>query len=267
MAVFSVKNESKTVKIYIVLILAAYLALCFANIAYSKNGPLLGSLETFDNDDVKYLRSAWTLLETGRYTYKDPSADTVFIMPGLTTVLAAFVAVFGKFPYVPFAVFQALLGAAGLYLIFLCGRRLFHVRAGIIAAALMAVYAPSVYAAGMILTESCFYVLYLLTFLFTLYAVDTAKMKYYVWGGVFLGVSALFRPSALLYPVAVLVMWLIKKYKFIDMLKFGAVVTGVVCAVLSPWIIRNAVIFKEFIPLTKSSGNPMLQGTFIDYDQ
>lgn len=266
-AIFSLRNESKWVKISIIAIIAVYLALCGASFSYHKTEAIRGSFETFDNDDVKYLRSAWTLLETGRYTYKNPEVDTVFIMPGLTTVLAGFVAVFGRFPYLQFRIFQALLGGACLYLIFLCGRRLFATRVGVISAALMALYAPSIYVVSTILTEVCFCFLFLLTFLFTIYAVDTAKMKYYVWGGVFLGLSALFRPSALMFPFAVFAMWLIRKYKLADMLKYGAAVVCVVSAILSPWIIRNAVIFGEFIPLTKSSGNPMFQGTFINYDQ
>lgn len=243
------------------------MGLCFASFAYHGNEGIRGSFDKFDNDDVKYLRSAWTLLETGRYTYKNPDVDTVFIMPGITTVLAGFVAVFGKYPLIQFKIFQAFVGGACLYLIFLCGRKLFNSRVGLISAAFMAVYAPSIYVTGTMLTEVCFYFLFLLTFLLTVFAIDSQKMKHYIWGGVFLGISALFRPAALMFPIAVLVMWIIKRYKFIDMIKYGLVVVGVVCAILSPWIIRNAIIFNEFIPLTKSSGNPAFQGTFINYDQ
>lgn len=248
-------------------VILIYLALCFASFAYHGDEGIRGSFEKFDNDDVKYLRSAWTLLETGRYTYKFPDADTVFIMPGITTVLAGFVVVFGKYPLIQFKIFQAVLGSLCLFLIFLCGRKLFNTRVGVISAVIMALYAPSIYITGTMLTEVCFYFLFLLTFLFTIYAVETYEMKYYIWGGVFLGLSALFRPAALMFPIVVLVMWIIKKYKPVDMLKYGSVVVGVVCVILSPWIIRNAIIFNEFIPLTKSSGNPAFQGTFINYDQ
>lgn len=264
---FSIKTESKITKLAILIILIIYLALCFASFAFHKDSTLLGSFEKFDNDDVKYLRSAWTLLETGRYTYNYVDQDTVFIMPGLTTVLAGFVIVFGKYPILPFKIFQALLGCACLYLIFMCGRKMFNSRIGVIAAGIMAIYAPSIYVVNTLLTETIFYFLFLLTFLSTIYAIDTYKMKYYIWGGAFLGLSALFRPAILLYPIAVLIMWIIKRYKFIDMIKYGAVVIGVVCAILSPWIIRNAIVFNDFIPLTKASGNPALQGAFINYDQ
>ena len=36
---------------------------------------------------------------------------------------------------------------------------------------------------------------------------------------------------------------------------------------MSPWWIRNYNIFHAFIPFTLATGNPMLQGTYINYDQ
>ena len=38
-------------------------------------------------------------------------------------------------------------------------------------------------------------------------------------------------------------------------------------AVMSPWWIRNYIEYAEFIPLAASSGNPMLQGSYIGYRQ
>ncbi len=264
---FSIKHEKTYVKILLIAIITIYLGLCFASFAYHGDTVLMGNFETFNNDDVKYLRSAWTLIDTGKYTYKFVDQDTVFIMPGLTTVLAGFVLVFGKFPMVPFRIFQAILLAGGLYFIFLIGRKIFSSKVALIATALMAIYAPSIYAPNTIFTESIYYFLFLLSFVFATYALDTASLKYYALGGVFLGLAALFRPTILLFPIVVFIMWLIKKYSVVDMIICGGMVIGIVCLILSPWIIRNAIIFHRFIPLTISSGNPTMQGTFIDYDQ
>lgn len=265
--IFSIKNEKARVKAALLIIVLIYAGLCGLYFWIHGNEGIRGSFESFDNDDVKYLRSAWTLLETGKYTYKNPQTDTVFIMPGITTVLAAFVAIFGKYPILQFKIFQAILGCACLYLIFLCGRRLFGTAAALVCTAMMALYFPSIYVTGTLLTECCFYFLFLLTFYYTIAAVESRKMKYYAMGGIFLGLSALFRPTVLAFPAAVFAVWIAKKYKFIDMIKFAGTVVGIVCLILSPWIIRNAIIFKQFIPLTKASGNPAFQGTFISYDR
>lgn len=264
---FSLKGEDKKTKIAIFVILAVYMVLCFISFAVHGDSALLGNFETFDNDDVKYLRSAWTLIETGKYTYRYPDKDTVFIMPGITTVLAVFVALFGKYPLLQFKVFQALLGAASLYLIFLIGRQLFSSIAGLVAAFLMCIYAPSIYITNIILTEGCFYFLFLMLFLFTIHAVQTGRWKYYIGGGLFLGLAALFRPFIISFPIVVFIMWLTQKYPPLQMVKLASVVIAIVCLILSPWIMRNFILFGEFVPLTKSSGNPALQGTFINYDQ
>lgn len=52
------------------------------------NSLLMGSLHKFDNDDVKYIRSAWNLLDNKIISYENIKEPTVYIMPGLTYVLS-----------------------------------------------------------------------------------------------------------------------------------------------------------------------------------
>ena len=139
--------------------------------------------------------------------------------------------------------------------------------AGLAAAFLAAIYSAAVYVTNLILTEAVFAFLFVLLFYVSFEAVDRKSMKLYLWGGVVLGLATLFRPTVLLYPVAIFVIWFIKKYKAAEMLKYGSAVVGVVILILSPWMVRNYVVFDRFIPLTISSGNPFAQGTYIDYDQ
>lgn len=249
------------------VIILVYFGLCMASFFHHGQPPLMGSFETFDNDDVKYLRSGWTLLETGRLTYLDPAVPTVFIMPGLPVLLAGFVLLFGKMPILAFRIFQALLLCGGLCLIYLIGKHLFGSKVALVAAGIMALYPPYVYVTQLVLTESVFCFLFLLLVLLTLRAVERPTTSRYVWGGVALGLCVLFRPAIVLYPIVVLVLWCIKRYSWGDMLRYGLIVVGVVTLMLSPWIIRNAMVFGQFIPLTRSAGNPTLQGVFVDYDQ
>lgn len=264
---FSLKNEPKQIKIVLALILALYMGICIASFIYHGNNTLLGSLEKMDNDDVRYLRSAWTFLETGKITYRFPERETVFIMPGLTILLSGFCAVFGRVPILPFKIFQALLGAGSIYILFLTGRRMFSAKAGLLAAYLASVYSANIYAPNAILTESVFTFLFILLFYISCEAVETKLMRHYIWGGIVLGTAVLFRPTIILFPLVVFAMWLVKRYKAGEMLKFGSTVVLIVLAILSPWIIRNFVVFGKFIPLTLSSGNPFEQGTYINYDR
>ena len=60
---------------------------CILTSLYYGDELLLGSFSDFNNDDVKYLRSADTLIKTGKLTYKDVNKSTVFIMPGIVFFL------------------------------------------------------------------------------------------------------------------------------------------------------------------------------------
>jgi len=51
------------------------------------------------------------------------------------------------------------------------------------------------------------------------------------------------------------------------MIKLGTVMFLAFVAVVSPWWIRNYREYGEFIPLAASSGNPLLQGTYVNYEQ
>ncbi len=265
---FTLKNEDKKTKILLVTFIGIYLFLCILSfIIHGDRGMLIGDLIKMDDDDVKYLRSAWTLLETGKYTYNYPDINTVFIMPGITTVLAGFVAVFGKYPILPFKIFQAILGALSLYITFHISRKVFSKNAALITVFISSIYFPNIFVANIILTEQIFTFLLTLLILIVYYAVWKRKTKYYIWGGVVLGLMALFRPTILMFPLVVLVLWIINKYKFVNIIKYSLLVIAIVCAMLSPWIIRNYMVFDKFIPLTLSSGNPFWKGTYINYDQ
>jgi hypothetical protein len=100
-----------------------------------------------------------------------------------------------------------------------------------------------------------------------MYAIEENKVRYYVMAGIFWGLATLFRPTIAMFPIIILAMWIIRKYTIKDMIKYTVIVSAIFCVILSPWWIRNYSVFHKFIPLTLATGNPMLQGTFINYDQ
>jgi 4-amino-4-deoxy-L-arabinose transferase-like glycosyltransferase len=266
---FSFRTEKKWVKISLAIILVIYLSISITSIFIYGNYFLLGDIEKMDNnDDVKYVRSAVTLLDKGILTYKDVDKPTVFIMPGITFTLAPFIKIFGIFGgMTAFRIFQALLQALSLILLFLISRKIFNSNVGIAACIIDVLYIPEIYNSGVILTEVVFkFFLLLLTYI-TVYALQTKSVKYYAAGGLVLGLSCLYRPTIAMYPVVILVMWIIMRYKLKDMLKLGLITASVFVIVMSPWWVRNYVAFGKFIPLSQSSGNPFLQGTYYKYDQ
>ncbi|MDP4092213.1 MAG: glycosyltransferase family 39 protein [Bacillota bacterium] len=265
---FIIKNEKKLINIALISIMAIFFGISVYVVLKHGNYFLLGSLDQMNNDDVKYIRSAQVLLSDHRLVYGFADQPTVFIMPGLPLVLAAFFKIFGLSAGLDaFRVFQVLLHTLGIFLIFLIARDIFNRRVAIIACLLYALYIPGISNTGLILTEEIFMFLLLALVYVSLLALRTKKMGFYIAGGLLWGIACLFRPTVAPYPIVILIMWLIKKYTFKEMLKFTIVTALMFIIVMSPWWIRNYSTFDRFIPLTQSSGNPFFQGTYVNYDE
>ncbi len=265
---FSLKDEKKSIKLIVGITCSLFFLICIFSIFKYMNTTLLGNLSKPDNDDVKFIRSAWILEETGKYVYHITSKSTVFMMPGLSFTLAFFVKIFGRFGGITaYRVLQAVAQTASLYLVFLIGRKVFNSKVGAAAVVINSLCIADYWVTNLILTEGMFKFFTLCLVYFSIYAIEEKKTKYYVFGGISLGLATLFRPAIATFPVIILIMWIIKKYKFKEMVKYAAIVAGIFCLILSPWWIRNYYVFDRFIPLTLASGNPMLQGTYINYDQ
>jgi 4-amino-4-deoxy-L-arabinose transferase-like glycosyltransferase len=165
-----------------------------------------------------------------------------------------------------FRAFQAVLQTLSLLLIFLIGRELFNSTTALLACVLDAVYLPEIANSGLILTEIEFKFLLLLLSYISLRAIKSKDLKLYILSGFVWGLACLFRPTIATFPLVVFIMWLLHRYTLKEMLKYGLVASAVFCIVMTPWWIRNYNVFDRFIPLTLSSGNPFLQGTYINYD-
>lgn len=265
----SIKNEGKKIKIALILIEIIFAVVALIFVFKWGNSTLLGSLEDFDNDDVKYIRSAWNLVDNKILSYENVAEPTVYIMPGLTFVLSGFVILFGKYnALVAFRVFQVILQCGSLYLLFLLGRKVFNSKIAIIACLINSLYIVEIYVPNLILMECIFKFLLLLLIYLSIYAVETKKLKFYIWSGIVWSLACLFRPPIAAYPAVILFMWVkSKSYNLKEMFKYASIVLGIFCIIMAPWWIRNYKNFNMFIPFTESSGNPFLQGTFIDYDK
>ncbi|MDU0332602.1 glycosyltransferase family 39 protein [Paenibacillus sp. 3LSP] len=226
---------------------------------------LLGDPVHPNNDDVKYIQSARLLLNEGVLAYNTKEAPSAFIMPGLPLMLSGFMAVFGQEQggVVAFRLFQCLLQAFCIYLIFWIGYRTFNTRAALIACTVSAFYPPDYFSSGVILSETTFRTLLLLLVCCTILAMDRGGPALYVLIGVLTAAAAYFKPHASLYPAVLLIIWLRMKLPWRTMMKYTLFIGGTYVLLLTPWWIRNWVTFHEFILFTNSGGSPFLLGTRI----
>jgi len=104
---FLLRRESVKFRVFVGVLLVLFFSVCVSVSVYYGDALLLGSFEEFNNDDVKYLRSADTLLKTGKFTYENTEKSSVFIMPGIVFTLLPFVKIFDlEGAVLPFQIFR-----------------------------------------------------------------------------------------------------------------------------------------------------------------
>lgn len=264
----NINLRKKNLSYRIILGLSMLIIIIFGSSIAINNGHefYLGNFEEYNNDDVKYIRSAQTLLEKSIFTYQNPDTPTVFIMPALPIILATLIKLFGfEGGILGFRLLQVLLVAGTLYLLYMISKILVHERVGAIIAIIFTIYLPNYMAANLVLTE-VFAQFFLWLFLYLgIKAVKTKRIKWYILASLILSVSIYFRPNFALLPFVFLIYMLFNGYKLKEIFKPILIVASIMVLCMSPWWIRNAVVFDDFIPLTLSSGNPMLLGTMINW--
>ena len=228
------------------------------------------NLLTLSSDDLNYIKSAVVLVKKGVLTFHNYNEPTVFVMPLYPMFLATIFKVFGYgllgLQFV--RIVQAVLSCITIVLIYLLGKQLFSPAVGIISSILVAFYIPNITTTGYVMTETLFTtLLVLLIYISIIYSRSPSISRFCVLGIVW-AATTLIRPTIALYPVLLFVYILIHHRMSIkEMTKLGIAMFTVFCIIMSPWWIRNYREYKEFIPLSAASGNPMLQGTYVDYKQ
>ncbi|GGD76321.1 glycosyltransferase family 39 protein [Paenibacillus nasutitermitis] len=262
---FSLKSETPAIRKWVYAVMAVVLIVNAAVVLWLGDHFLLGSYDKRNNDDVKYVHAAQVLLKDHTLVYNSGALPTNFIMPTIPLMLSGFIAIMDDrdMGVTAFRLLQCLMQSFSIYLLFILARSVFGSRVGLVAIILAAFYIPDLFASGAVLTESTFKLLLLLLLCSTIYAINKKTAAAYVWVGLMLGLACYVKPQSALFPVCLLVLWLVHRYSWKDIVKYTAIVGVCSMALLSPWWIRNYVHFNEFIPFTKSSGNPMLLGALV----
>lgn len=203
------------------------------------------------NDAADYNNIGITLLKTGKYTMLGRS-------PLFPTFIAVAYWLFGENPFVV-RVFLSIIGSVTSCFIFFIGRAAFNSRVGWYAAYGSTAYAMLFYWNGYLLTETlftfwlCFFVLCLLK------AAQKPLMMNFVFGGIFLGLATLTRPTTLLFlPFCFLWAFITFKGKYKRFIISGLSIFALAVSVLLPWTYRNYLVTGHLIPVTTMGGKVLL---------
>lgn len=225
-----------------------------------------GTFYDYHSDDRGYLESAKILHDTGRFTYNDPSKPTVFITPALPGFLA-FVMTFtgdGVALEQTVRVLQAGMITVALWLLFRIGTRLFSEKAALWAVIACTLYPPLWLVSNMIFTESLFTLAVMLLLDTAMRAEEKPTLLRAILFGLVWAAAVYIRPTIALFPGLFFLLLLYRrKIPWLRLVRCGLVASVVFVLCLAPWWVRNYhVSGGKFIPLTQSSGNPLLLGTY-----
>jgi len=205
------------------------------------------------SDDLDYHALGISLVERGQLgQHGQPSA---YRMPLFPLFIAAIYRVTGPDRIVAQAVIL-LLSVINVGLTYLVGRQLGNQRVAWIAAIIAALDLDQIAYAGQLLTETLCVFLFTLSMLMLVMLRRRGGWRWAIVAGVILGLTVLIRVNILLLaPVAVA--W-IARYGVGNMRKrvVSVAILALVCGGLwGSWVVRNYMVFGEFIPLTTQGGN------------
>ncbi|MDF2522771.1 MAG: hypothetical protein K0R31_412 [Clostridiales bacterium] len=216
-------------------------------------------------DIEAYNNSARTILESGIFSVGA-------YHPPVYPLFLAFV--YKTFGYSFFTVYliQSLLGTINTLLIYLIGKQVFGKQIGNLSAGLSLLYWPLTLYSGILLSEVVF-LFFLLTGIYLfLKGLENHKIVNFALCGLALALSTLTRSINLLFLALVPVVYLLmnlRSYK--SVIKNILVFITVFCLTLAPWVIRNYIMYKAFIPVDTVGGlnlyignNDRAEGYFVD---
>jgi len=158
------------------------------------------------------------------------------------------------------AILQAILNASAVFLLWGIGRRLVSERAGIIAAAIMAVYPLQVFCSGLLLTEALSTTLLAVVFLYLVSLAQRFQWRKAAVVGLGFGLATLLKPSVLLLVFFAWPFWLLLRRKAgRGTLEYAACVVFFLVA-MAPWTVRNYALTGSFIPTTTMFGKSLYEG-------
>jgi 4-amino-4-deoxy-L-arabinose transferase-like glycosyltransferase len=235
-----------------VLFLLPRLALLFAELGR----PLRG-------DELSYAQIAHNVATGHGFSGGEGAeirAPTAVRGPVYVLIVAAFERIFGP-TRTPVFLFQVLLDALALVLVVRIARAWFASgRTAWLAGALYATYPPIVIAVTSLLTETLTHVTLLAWVAFFFRYLDRRRWQDLVVASVALGLCALGKPALVLFaPVTCLAAW--SRLGARGFVRVLSTVTLLIALTLSPWIVRNAVVFHAFIPGVSLGGMGLLFGS------
>lgn len=243
-------------------VLAALLLAVLVRVLYMTLCVGLDSPPTYDG--VRYHRLASNLMSGSGYI-RENGQPTAFRPPTYSFFLVGVYWLFG-FDYAAGRVAHAIVSGLTCVAIYGLARSLFSKQIALFAMLGAVMYPLFIYMAGEFYPDTVALLPAVLSLRVAVQAAESKSLWWLLLLGFLLGITITLRSTySLLLPL--LILWLFMLLRFRRSLLSAAVIVAGFLIVLSPWIVRNFLVFGEFIPLGSNSGvsvwagnNPIARG-------
>ncbi len=235
------KNHKKNRTIIILLAIAFIIRLITA--LYSPGKP--------HEDFSSYYKLAVGLVEG--LGFSGTSGPTAFRAPGYPFFLSLFFRIFGTSLFVAkFA--NVLLGTIVVLATYLVSREAFSEKIALISAAIVTFTPSLILYTPILASENLATPCLIISIWLIILAWDRTKLSYFFLGGISMSIAALTRPGFLLFPCVIVVYMAIRKLRLMLIFRYMSAFALGMVLVLFPWIVRNYLVFGEFIPISTNGG-------------
>jgi len=170
----------------------------------------------------------------------------------------AFLAIIYKFfghSYFAVRFIQSIIGALTAVFVFLIGRKIYGFFIGLLASFVSIAYLPFIKSSCLLLTENIFTFILILIVFYLIKIQKNGKFGDSIVLGLLLGISLLTRSTMALFILFIMPVFIHSKdLNFAQCSKKYAVVLLFFTIVLSPWIIRNYIVYRALVPVSSQGG-------------
>ena len=218
------------------------------------------------HDAVAYERIAANIDRRQGFTVGESATQpSTNYSPGLPLLVSTVYRVAGGVHERLARIVLALIGSLAVLLTFLIGRRLAGPIAGLIGAAVVAIYPALLEYGGMLMSEPLATTLLAGSVLALLWAGDGERLRRWALPGALLGALALTRPEYLGVAIVVAAVVFARGIGVEGRraLAQAAVLLGAVLFVVLPWTVRNAVVLDRLVPISTGGGQVLFAGSYL----
>lgn len=218
-------------------------------------------------DASLYDTVAWNFSQGDGYSYS-PTENEPFAMREPGYIIFFLAPIYFVFDHSVFAVqiFQIIISAFIIFLTYLIAKEILPKKISLLPAFVMTIWPPMIGYTGEILTEIYFTFLLLLFVFLLIKALENPSKKLFFASGLILGLATLARFIMFFFPIFLLpVLYLIFRNKRKTFTYFLLILIGVAIFV-SPWIIRNYIIYDTFILGRLGGGEIYWMGSYVPWD-